>query len=218
MTDCPHTERMGGGPMAAAPTREAAAEAFARRTPATTALAAGADAIAAACHDIAVRFHRGGRLITFGNGPAAADAAHLAVEFVHPVIVGKRALPAVSLVTDPATITGIARLSGFRDTFAAQVRTQARPDDIAIGISPDGECDNVVSALVEAHGIGLLTVALVGGDGGAVAALPGLDHLLLTPSNDPYVVKEMHVTTYHVLWELAHVFLEQPRSLAVTAP
>lgn len=196
-------------------TRADAEEAFNRRTVATRALADEAEHIADACHAMAVRFSRGARLITFGNGAAAADAAHLAVEFVHPVIMGKRALPAVSLVTDPATLTGIARRSGFDDTFSAQLRAHARPDDIAVGISADGACVNVARALGEAHDRGLLTVALVGGEGGAVAALAHerpparLDHLLSARSSDPYVVKEMHVTIYHVLWELAHVFLER---------
>jgi D-sedoheptulose 7-phosphate isomerase len=198
-------------------TGQDAVDAFARRRAATRALAQDADRIAAACHDIAVRFHHGGRLITFGNGAATADAAHLAVEFVHPVVVGKRALPAISLVTDPATLTGIARRSGFDDTFAAQLRAQSRPGDIAVGISVDGRCTNVVRALVEAQQRGLLTVALVGGDGGAVAAVPGLDHLLPARSSDPAVVKEIHVTTYHVLWELAHVFLERPGALGEEA-
>ncbi|WP_328307626.1 D-sedoheptulose-7-phosphate isomerase [Actinomycetospora sp. NBC_00405] len=190
-------------------TRDDAVEAFARRTPATTALAEETERIADACHAMAERFSRGGRLITFGNGAAAADAAHLAVEFVHPVIVGKRALPALSLVTDPATLTGIARRSGFEDTFAAQLRALARPEDIAVGITVDGECPNVARALGEAYDHGLLTIALIGGDGGAVAAVPGLDHVLRARSTDPFVVKEMHVTIYHVLWELAHVFLER---------
>ncbi|MDT7741736.1 MAG: D-sedoheptulose 7-phosphate isomerase [Actinomycetota bacterium] len=193
-----------------------AVEAFARRREPTRALGEDAGRIAAACHDMAVRFHRGGRLIAFGNGAAAADAAHLAVEFVHPVTVGKRALPALSLVTDPATVTGIARRSGFDDVFAAQLRSQARPGDIAVGFSVDGRCTNVVRALREAHDRRLLTVALLGGDGGLVAASPGVDHLLWTHSSDPAVVKEMQVTTYHVLWELAHVFLEQPAAMGAT--
>lgn len=196
-------------------TRADAEAAFARRAAATTALLDEDGPIADACHAMAARFSRGGRMITFGNGAAAADAAHLAVEFVHPVIMGKRALPAVSLVTDPATLTGIARGAGFDDTFAAQLRVHAGPDDIAVGLSADGECVNVARALGEAHDRGLLTVALVGGDGGAVAALVDerpaarLDHLLRARSGDHAVVKEMQVTTYHVLWELAHVFLER---------
>ena len=132
-------------------------------------------------------------------------------------ICGNGSLPAISLVTDPATLTGIARRSGFDDTFAAQLRTHARPGDIAVGFSVDGRCANVVRALREAHERRLLTVALVGGDGGAVAASPGLDHLLRAHSTDPAVVKEMHVTTYHVLWELAHVFLEQPSAMGPSA-
>ena len=194
-----------------------AVEAFARRREPTRALGEDAGRIAAACHDMAVRFHRGGRLIAFGNGAAAADAAHLAVEFVHPVTVGKRALPALSLVTDPATVTGIARRSGFDDTFAAQLRSQARPGDIAVGFSVDGGCTNVARALCEARDRRLLTVALVGGDGGVMAASPGVDHLLRAHSSDPAVVKEMHVTTYHVLWELVHVFLEQPAAMGVSS-
>jgi D-sedoheptulose 7-phosphate isomerase len=195
-------------------TRQDAVDAFARRRDATRALGEDAERIAAACHDIAARFRRGGRLISFGNGAATADAAHLAVEFVHPVVVGKPALPALSLVTDAAVLTGIARRSGFDDTFAAQLRTEAGPDDVAVGISVDGGCRNVALALTEAHERGLLTVALVGGDGAPVASVPGLDHLLRARSSDPAVVKEIHVTAYHVLWELVHVFLERPGALA----
>ncbi len=130
------------------------------------------------------------------------------------MIVGKRALPAVSLATDPATITGIARTWGFEHTFAVQLRALARPEDIAVGLSVDGRCTNVALALRAAHERGLLTIALVGGDGGDVAAEGCVDHLLRSPVDDPEVVKEMHVTTYHVLWELTHVFLEQPGALA----
>jgi D-sedoheptulose 7-phosphate isomerase len=71
-------------------------------------LAGQAGAVAEACHAMAVRFHRGGRLIVFGTGGPSADAQHVAVEFVHPVIVGKRALPAISLTADVATVTGVA--------------------------------------------------------------------------------------------------------------
>ncbi len=197
--------------------REQVERAFGRRAQATEALGRDAGRIAAACHAMAERFHRGGRLISFGNGAAAADAAHLAVEFVHPVIVGKRALPALSLANDPATLTGIARRRGFDDTFAAQLRSLARDEDIAVGFSSDGECVNVARGLEEAHERGLLTVALVGGDGGAIAGLPGLDHVIVARASDPAVVKDMHVTVYHVLWELVHVFLEQPGVLGAPA-
>jgi len=188
--------------------------AFERRTEPTRALGQDAEAVGRACYDMALRFHRGGRLLCFGNGSAAADAAHIVVEFVHPVIMGKRALPAVSLANDAATLSGITRLGGFEDSFAAQLRLHAAADDIALGISADGDCPNVVRALRTARDAGLLTVALVGGDGGEIARIEGLDHVLVARTDDPRVVKEIHVTAYHVLWELVHVFFEQPGVLA----
>lgn len=188
--------------------------AFARRTEPTRALGQDAEAVGRACYDMALRFHRGGRLLCFGNGSAAADAAHIVVEFVHPVIMGKRALPAVSLANDAATLSGIARFGGFDDSFAAQLRLLAAADDIALGISADGQCSNVARALEAARDAGLLTVALVGGDGGQIARIPRLDHVLVARSDDPQVVKEIHVTAYHVLWELVHVFFEQPGVLS----
>ena len=192
---------------------EAVVAAFGRRQVATAALAEDAEAVAAACRAMAGRFHAGGRLLTFGNGAAAADAAHLAVEFVHPVIVGKRALPAVSVVNDPATLTAALAAGGRHETFAAPLRALAAPGDIALGLSPDGRCGNVARALEVAHARGLLTVALAGGDGGPLAGSPDVDHLVLARSSDPAVVREIHVTIYHVLWELVHVFLENPDSL-----
>jgi D-sedoheptulose 7-phosphate isomerase len=174
------------------------------------ALVDDAERIARACHAMASRFHRGGKLVVFGNGGGATDAEHIAVEFVHPVIVGKRALPALSLAEDLATVTGVARLEGFGEVFAHQVRYLADPADIALGVSSDGECENVRRGLEQAHGMGLLTIALAGGDGGALARSPVVDHLFVVRSDDACVVKEVHVTIYHVLWELVHVFFEQP--------
>ena len=174
------------------------------------ALVEDAERIARACHAMALRFHRGGKLVVFGNGGGATDAEHIAVEFVHPVIVGKRALPALSLAEDLATVTGVARSDGFAEVFAHQVRYLADPVDIALGVSPDGRCENVRRGLEQAHEMGLLTIALTGGDGGALADSPVVDHLFVVRSDDACVVKEIHVTIYHVLWELVHVFFEQP--------
>lgn len=173
-------------------------------------LAGQADAVAAACHAMAVRFHRGGKLVVFGTGGASTDAQHVAVEFVHPVIVGKRALPAISLTTDVATVTGIAERDGMAAIFAHQIRFLAEPADIALGLSPDGNTASVLAGLEAARERGLLTIALAGGDGGQIAASKAADHVLVTPSDDPRVVKELQVTAYHVLWELVHVFFEQP--------
>jgi D-sedoheptulose 7-phosphate isomerase len=190
------------------------AELFDRRVAPIEALAHDATAVARACHAMAIRFHQGGKLVVFGNGGPSTDAQHVAVEFVHPVIVGKRALPAISLTADIATITGIANRDGLAEIFAHQIRFLAEPADIALGISTDGDCENVLRGLSVAHGLGMLTIALVGGNGGKIATSREIDHLLIADSNDPRVIKEVHVTTYHILWELVHVFFEQPGVLA----
>lgn len=170
--------------------------------------------VADACHQMAVRFHRGGKLVVFGSGGSSTDAQHVAVEFMHPVIVGKRALPAISLTSDVATLTSVAAQEGMAAIFSHQLRYLATPADIALGISVDGNCSSVLSGLLTARELGMLTIALVGGDGGAIAVCPAVDHLLVTRSADPRIVKELQVTVYHVLWELVHVFFEQPGVLA----
>jgi D-sedoheptulose 7-phosphate isomerase len=178
-----------------------ATAAFARRAQPIGRLAADAPALAAACHAMARRFHHGGRLLAFGTGLSAADAAHVVVEFVHPVIIGKRALPALVL---PGTAGG----------FAAEVQLFGDPQDIALAIAADGGDDRVAAGLAAARDRGMLTVALLGDAPGPVARVEGLDHVLAVPSPDPRVVREGHVTTYHVLWELVHVFLDAPEVLA----
>ncbi|WP_037321669.1 D-sedoheptulose-7-phosphate isomerase [Amycolatopsis orientalis] len=176
-------------------------------------LAEHAGDIARACHSMATRFRRGGKLLVFGNGGPSTDAQHVAVEFVHPVIVGKRALPALSLTSDVATLTGIANREGLAEAFAHQIRFLSEPRDIALGLSTDGDCVNVLRGLEKARDLGMLTVALTGGHGGAIAARGAADHVLIAASADPRVVKEVHVTMYHILWELVHVFFEHPGAL-----
>jgi D-sedoheptulose 7-phosphate isomerase len=193
-----------------------AGQLFELRSAPVSDFAAQAGAVASACHAMAVRFHRGGKLLVFGVGGPSTDAQHVAVEFVHPVIVGKRALPAISLTTDVATVTGVAAREGLADVFAHQIRYLAEPADIALGISSERSSPSVLSGLQAAHELGLLTIALAGEEGGragrvsAIASSPAVDHLLLARSTDPRIVKEIQVTTYHVLWELVHVFFEQP--------
>ena len=186
-----------------------ALRAFARRSEPIDSLAEQADAVASACHAMAVRFHQGGKLVVFGTGGASTDAQHVAVEFVHPVIVGKRALPAISLTTDVATVTGIAEREGMDAIFSHQLRYLAGPPDIALGICASGHCGSVLAGLATARELGLLTIALTGLAGQAAA-----DHVLVAGSDDPRVVKEIHVTSYHLLWELVHVFFEQPGLLS----
>ncbi len=186
-----------------------AAAAFERRVGPGRELAGRAGEIANAAHAMAVRFHQGGKLVVFGIGGAAADAQHVAVEFVHPVIVGKRALPAISLTSDAATVTGVAAHEGLASVFSHQIRYLGEPADIALGIALEENCPSVVGGLRTGSDLGMLTVALVAGTGSAVEG-QRLDHLLAAGSADPLIVKEIHVSTYHLLWELVHVFFEQP--------
>ncbi len=184
--------------------------ALAERHPPGAALALLSHQLASACLALARRFHRGGKLIVFGNGGGSTDAQHIAVEFVHPVIVGKRALPALSLTNDPSILTGISSGAGFSRIFADQIMLLADPQDIALGVSADGSCQNVLAGLAVARELGLLTVGLAGGGGGQMAEPGQLDHCLVMAADDPELIKEVQVTTYHMLWELTHVFLEQP--------
>ncbi|MBX6767367.1 MAG: SIS domain-containing protein [Actinomadura rubrobrunea] len=192
------------------PAAPAVRDAFERRAEPGRALAGQAGNVARACRDMAGRFRDGGKLIVFGSGGASTDAQHIAVEFVHPVIVGKRALPAVSLTDDAAALTGIAAAEGLDAAFAAQLDLLGGPRDIALGVSGDGRCPGVLRGLETARRLGMLTVALTGADGGEIARRGVADHVLPAGSDDPCVVKEMHVTLYHLLWELVHVFLEHP--------
>ncbi|MGN6172554.1 MAG: D-sedoheptulose-7-phosphate isomerase [Streptosporangiaceae bacterium] len=187
---------------------------FARRETPIADLAGQAGAVSEACHAMAVRFHQGGKLVVFGTGAESTDALHVAVEFVHPVIVGKRALPAISLTADVATVTGLAAGDGMDGIFAHQISMLAEPADIALGIAADSSSPSVLRGLETAKQMGLLTIALTGGQDGAIADSVAVDHLLTVRSDDPRVVKEVHVTIYHILWELVHVFFEQPGVLA----
>ncbi len=162
--------------------------AFERRVAPLVGLGESAEALALACRDMAARFTAGGRLLVFGDGAGATDAAHVAVEFVHPVTVGKRALPALALTGD----------------FAHQVQTLGRPSDIVLGFSGTGS-GRVAAGLAAARSAGLLTVALAGSGAECDA-----DHCLTIASSDPLIVKEGHVTVYHLLWELVHVFFDSP--------
>lgn len=151
-----------------------------------------ADAIAEACRDLARAFHRGHRLLVFGGGAQRSDAIHVSVEFVHPVIVGKRALPALAL----------------QDDIPGQLLALAEEGDVALGLAT-GDDLAVRAGLAAARERGLRTIALVGPSGSDWAA----DHLFAVPSGDPYVVQEVHETAYHVLWELVHLFLDHPGTL-----
>jgi D-sedoheptulose 7-phosphate isomerase len=171
-----------------------------------------AQSLAQLCHLMAQRFIRGGRLIAFGVGPAATDAQHVSVEFVHPVIVGKRALPALALPNDAATNVGLAveDPTGF---IARELAALGRPQDMALGMlhgPSDAGGEAVKLALKHAASAGMLTIGL--GGPGVVGDLA--EHVYEVADQDPYIVQEIHETLYHVLWELVHVFFDHKGLLA----
>lgn len=167
--------------------------------------------IAQACLVMARRFQQGGRLLAFAAGNARTDAQHISVEFVHPVIVGKRALPAIALGTDLAATVGMAQGRGWEQVYAMQVGVIGRSSDIAIGIAPIGDDAAVMRGLATATERDMLTIALTGGAIGQVAA----DFCFHVDSVDLHLVQEIHETLYHIFWESVHVFFEHPGLLEV---
>jgi D-sedoheptulose 7-phosphate isomerase len=166
-----------------------------------------AEQVSQACLAMARRFHRNGRLMAFGAGNAVTDAQHISVEFVHPVIVGKRALPALALGTDMASTVGLAMSAGWQKVYAQQIATLGRAEDTALGIDPFGNDAAVLAGLAAARTKGALTIGLTGGDGGLFAKTP-LDFCFIVRSNDVALIQETHEILYHVLWELVHVLFE----------
>jgi D-sedoheptulose 7-phosphate isomerase len=139
--------------------------------------------LAEACREMSERFLRGGRLLAFGRGPYATDAQHVSVEFVHPVIVGKRALPALDLSV----------------LFHPWLEAILRPEDIVMGFGPPDGDPEVWASLQQAHGQDAMTFALPGVEGSyAVGAA----------THDPFMHQEIIEVLYHTLWETVHVFLE----------
>ena len=139
--------------------------------------------LAAVSQEMAERFLRGGRLLAFGRGPCSTDAQHVSVEFVHPVIVGKRALPALDLSAE----------------FAMWLHALVRPEDIVMGFAPpDGDAE-VQAALDAAREGKAMTLALAGGSG---------SYWFPAVTDDAFISQELIEVLYHTLWETVHVFLE----------
>jgi D-sedoheptulose 7-phosphate isomerase len=170
-----------------------------------------ATAVVAVAHAIAEIYRRDGRLFCMGNGGSSCDAAHIAVEFLHPITAGRRALTAVNLVADTAMMTAVGNDVGFEHIFVRQVIAQARRGDGLIGVSTSGNSSNLLAAFAKAKEMGVTTIGLSGGDGGKMAARGTLDHCLVVESDSIHRVQETHVAIYHILWDLTHSLLADER-------
>src|SRR4051812_33828967 len=129
------------------------------------------DTILAASLQMAKAFHRGRKLLVCGNGGSATDAQHVAVEFMHPIIVGRKALPAICLTNDMAMVTAVANDVGFNDIFSRQIIALASPGDVLLGISTSGNSENLSHAFATARQMKLPSIGFAGGDGGKMKQL-----------------------------------------------
>ena len=139
----------------------------------------------------------GGRILLFGNGGSAADAQHLAAEFVNRFDRDRPALTALALTTDPSVVTSIGNDSSFEEVFSRQVEAHGRPGDVAIALTTSGNSPNVIRALRAARGRGLRSAALLGRDGGAAGKETDLP--LVVPGRDTARIQEVHIFAGHLL-------------------
>jgi D-sedoheptulose 7-phosphate isomerase len=186
-----------------------------------TRCAAGEAYFAAVAHDLAQcaaamadRFFAGATLLVFGSGAGATDAQHNSVEYVHPVLPGCRALPGLSLTNDVSTVTGILGGADPLDVYAHQLRILGRPGDIALAFLSSPDDGGSLRGLRTAADGEMLTIALSTGERASGAAAT---HIFHVDSEDPLVAQELHLATYHMLWELTHIVLNH-RGIAEVRP
>ena len=147
------------------------------------------------------------KLMICGNGGSAADAQHIAAEFVNRFMLERPPLPAIALTTDSSVITSIGNDYSFDDIFSKQIKAIGMEGDVLLAISTSGNSGNVISAVKAARGLGIYTVALTGGDGGRVRSLA--DMALMVKSNTTARIQEAHSLAGHVICQLVDYILFQ---------
>ena len=169
------------------------------------------DAILSASLRMAKAFHRGGKLLVCGNGGSATDAQHVAVEFMHPITVGRKALPAICLTNDMAMMTAVANDVGFDDVFTRQIIALGNEGDVLLAISTSGNSKNLMHAFATARRMRMTTIGFAGSNGGEMAELAAgglLDFCLTVPTASIHRIQETHVALYHIMWDMVHTFLQ----------
>jgi D-sedoheptulose 7-phosphate isomerase len=162
-----------------------------------------ADSIGELCEKMAERFRDGHRLWVMGNGGSACDAEHVAVEFVHPIIEKRRALPAFDLVSQIPVVTAISNDKDFARVFVDQIELLGQPGDMALAISTSGNSPNLIYALEAGRKKGMLTIGFSGRDGGRLADTA--EYCFTVPSFSTHRIQESHVALLHIVWDLTHV-------------
>ena len=158
------------------------------------------DAIVEIARLLGETFRRGKKILIFGNGGSAADAQHIAAEFVNRLLFDRAPLPAIALTTDTSILTSIGNDADFSVIFARQIEALGRKGDIAWGITTSGKSPNVIKGLRKAKEIGMVTIAFTGHDGGE--ALRMADHGLNVTSTSTPRIQEAHITAGHIICEL----------------
>ncbi len=160
--------------------------------------------ITAAAEAIAEAFKAGRKLLLFGNGGSAADAQHIAAEFMNRFLIERPPLPAIALTTDSSVLTSIANDYSFDDVFSKQVKALGKKGDVALGISTSGSSGNVLKALRVAKKLGMVTISLTG-EAGKAATLA--DIALQVPSRHTARIQEAHIVVGHILCDLTDTLL-----------
>jgi D-sedoheptulose 7-phosphate isomerase len=150
---------------------------------------------------ISTALKKDGKVMLFGNGGSAADAQHIAAEFVGRFKLERQGLASIALTTNSSIITSIANDYGYEEIFSRQMEAIGTDNDIAIGISTSGNARNVIAGLLEAKRMGLKTIALTGSGGGEMATIADL--ALIVPSDNTARVQEAHIVIGHIICELA---------------
>ena len=169
------------------------------------------EAVVAVARAIAAVYRQQGRLFTMGNGGSSCDAAHIAVEFQHPVTAGRPALPTKTLTADVAVVTAVGNDVGFEHIYLRQIVAHGRAGDGLIGVSTSGNSANLMAAFDKARAMGLTTIGLAGMEGGEMARSSSLDHCLVVRTDSIHRIQECHVAVYHILWDLVHTLLADDR-------
>ena len=152
-------------------------------------------------------YKKGNKLLVFGNGGSAADAQHLAAEFVGRYKMERPGLPAIALTTDSSILTAIGNDYGYDHIFSRQVEAHCRPGDIVLGITTSGNSPNVMKAFEVAKKLGAKTVVWTGKDGGHAAKVA--DVAIIVPSNNTPRIQEVHVTLIHIICEIFEDYMHK---------
>lgn len=164
------------------------------------------EALAAAIEEVVRSLRSGGKLLLFGNGGSAADAQHIAAEFVNRYLIERPPLPAIALTTDTSALTSILNDYGADGIFAKQIQALGKKGDVGIGISTSGNSANILRGIDACRELGIRTIGLTGGTGGAMARR--VDHLLcVSATRVTPRIQEVHILIGHTICELVDQML-----------